>query len=116
MRKKYSDPLMFPSILLNGTMPVGISGEITPTPDEEITESSKVLMNAAPATRTVEDPVTIVNPVEEAVTNASTSVTTGITTESPVEAVSTSPLEVESVIDEIVPEVTEEASSTATTN
>ena len=106
---------MFPSILLNGTMPVGPSGEITPTPDEEITES-KVLMNAAPATRTVEDPVTIVNPVEEAVTNASTSVTTGITTESPVEAVSTSPLEVESVIDEIVPEVTEEASSAATTN
>ena len=60
--------------------------------------------------------MTIVNPVEEAVnsaTTATTSAAAGVSTESPAEAATTSPLEVEPIIDEIVPDESVEAATTA---
>ena len=120
MRKKYSDPLMFPSTILT-TLPItqsqgGAIGDGEWDEEDSATPGGisvfSVNSAAAPAS---EDPVSIVNPVEEAVNSASTSVTTGITTESPGETVTTSPLEVEPIINEIVPEVAEEAASAGTT-
>lgn len=119
MRKKYSDPLMFSSVIMSSIL-VTPSQHGTISPDDELDDdqgagASVFSVNSAAGAPVSEDPVSIVNPVEEAVNSASTSVTTGITTESPVEAVSTSPLEVTPVIEEIVPEVTEEAASAGTT-
>lgn len=119
MRKKYSDPLMFSSVIMS-SIPVTPSQPGTISPDDDWDDNrgagaSVFSVNSAAGAPASEDPVSIVNPVEEAVNSASTSVTTGVTTESPVEAVSTSPLEVTPVIDEIVPETTEEAASAGTT-
>lgn len=121
MRKKYSDPLIFASRSILTTIPVTPSQSGHTTPDDEWEDDAEGLkssfsinsFSAAPAS---EEPVTIVNPVEEAVnsaTTAATSTTAGVTTESAVEAVTTSPLEVESVIDEIVPDESVEAATTA---
>ena len=124
MKKKYSDPLMFASRSILMTIPItnSQSGHISEGDDDWVDDDgakSRFSINSYSGVPASEDPVTIVNPVEEAVTSASTSATTGVTAgatiESSVEAVSTSPLEVESVIDEIVPEVTEEAATAGTT-
>ena len=122
MRKKYSDPLMFASRSILMTVPITHSQgsdvpPIDPGDDEWDDNSKKSVfsVNSANVVPASEDPVTIVNPVEEAVNSATTSVTAGVTTESAVEPVTTSPLEVESVIDEIVPEATEESATAATT-
>lgn len=120
MKKKYSNPLMFSSILLTGI-------EIGPSPEGTIgsgddewdnVRRSVFSVNSAMAVPASEEPVTIVNPVEEAVTSASTSATTsveaGITTGNDVGGITSSPLEIEPIIDEIVPEVTEEAATAGT--
>lgn len=118
MKKKYSDPLLFASFMLTGPIVIEISDE-GEMPSNVRATKSVFSVNSAAIAPASEDPVTIVNPVEEAVTNASTGVTAGVTSESSAEAVSetttTSPLEVESIIDEIVPEVTEEAATAGTT-
>lgn len=112
MRKKYSDPLMFPAaLLLSGTLNPSQEGTIGGGDDEwddskGAGSANGLMMNSAPAQQ-ASDPLTIVNPVEEAVTN-----TEVITEESSGEASSTasstdsSPLEVETVIDQIVPDET----------
>jgi len=67
MRKKYSDPLMFPSVLLSG---INVNGSDNggQGPDEEIPLNAKRLaapkLNAAPAEET-SDSVTIVDPADE---------------------------------------------------
>lgn len=113
MKKKYSDPLMFASrsILLSIPLTPSQSGSITPDDewdDDEGTKSVFSINSEAPA---IEEPVRIVNPVEEAVEEAATS----YTTESTGESITASPLEVVPVIDEIVPEAAEEAATAATT-
>lgn len=110
MRKKYSDPLMFASrSLLTGiTITPSQSGEIPPDEEEEVTSNRSVFsINSFMAAPASEEPVTVVNPVEEAAT--------GYSTESAAEAASTSTLEVAPVIDEIVPEVAEETAASGVT-
>jgi hypothetical protein len=105
MKKKYSDPLMFSSVLLSG-IPINKSGEGTQAPDEEWSDSSSgacLMLNSAPAQEAA-DPLTIVNPVEEAVTAPE-----GVQEELPAEdPAAASPLEVAPVIDSLVPEDTSE--------
>lgn len=121
MKKNYSDPLLFASRSILTSV-----GDLTPSQEGELpNRAARAIRNPAfsvnsyTAEPASEDPITIVNPVEEAVTSATTGATVGVTTESPVEAaneaVTTSPLKVESIIDEIVPEVTEEAATAGTT-
>lgn len=111
MKKNYSDPMMFASSFVLTTIPLRPSqtGEIGPLENER--SRSAVFINSAFEAPVDEDPVSIVSPVEEVVEEAATS----FTTESAGEAITTSPLEVPSVIEEIVPEATEEAASAATT-
>lgn len=104
MKKKYSDPLMFSSALLT-TIPMKPSDNGTIGPDEpwdedEAAAAAGLRLNASPSQQT-SDPVTIVNPVEEAVNSTDT-----VTEEASGTATTTtpSPLEVEPVIDDIVPE------------
>lgn len=122
MKKKYSDPLIFASRLLIEPIDLNDSQEVVEPPDAiggNGRAKSIFSVNGASATSASEDSLTIVNPVEEAVTSASTSVTAGVTSEGSGNAVSetitSSPLEVEPIIDEIVPEVTEEAATAGTT-
>ena len=107
MKKRYSDPLMFSSALLT-TIPIKVSDNGTIGPDDEFDDddgdaginAGGLRLNAAPAKK-ASDPVTIVNPVEEAVNS------TEVVTEEATGGVTTaaaSTLEVEPVIDEIVPE------------
>lgn len=112
MRRKYSDPLMFPAMLLTiGDTTTSNEGVIGSGDDDWVDEDGSngakgVMVNSAPA-KQASEPLTIVDPVEEAVTN-----TEVITEESSGEASSTasstdsSPLEVETVIDQIVPDET----------
>lgn len=108
MKKKYSDPLMFASRSILTTVPVTPSQSGHPTPDDEWDDddgtNSIFSVNSAIEAPAIEEPVTIVNPVEEAATS--------FTTESAGESITTSPLEVAPVIDEIVPEVAEESAAT----
>lgn len=110
MRKKYSDPLMFPAILLSGGIDAGASPNSGYGGDEEWGDddgnnaggnASSLMMNSRPALK-VADPLTIdSNPVEESVTSAEAAAG------DPAEAGSVaapSLLEVEPVIDEIVPD------------
>ena len=114
MKKKYSDPLMFSSALLT-TIPIKPSDNGTIGPDDPWDEdeaagaAAGLRLNASPSQQT-SDPVTIVNPVEEAVNSTDT-----VTEEASGTATTTtpSPLEVEPVIDDIVPE--EAPASAATT-
>lgn len=111
MKKKYSDPLMFASRSILTTVPVtpSQSGHITPDDewDDDDGTNSIFSVNSAFEAPAIEEPVTIVNPVEEAAT--------GYSTESAAEAASTSTLEVAPVIDEIVPEVAEETAASGVT-
>lgn len=111
MKKKYSDPLMFASRSILTTVPVNPSQSGHPTPDDEWDDddgtNSIFSVNSAFEAPAIEEPVTIVNPVEEAAT--------GYSTESAAEAASTSTLEVAPVIDEIVPEVAEETAASGVT-
>ena len=111
MKKKYSDPLMFASRSILTTIPVNPSqsGHITPDDewDDDDGTNSIFSVNSAFEAPAIEEPVTIVNPVEEAATS--------FTTESAGESITTSPLEVAPVIDEIVPEGTEDAATSAGT-
>ena len=115
MKKRYSDPLMFSSALLT-TIPIKVSDEGTLGPDVDWDDDNGdaginaggLRLNAASA-KQVSDPVTIVNPVEKAVN--STEVVTEEATGGATTAAA-SALEVEPVIDEIVPE---EAPATAAT-
>jgi hypothetical protein len=112
VKKKYSDPLMFSSALLT-TIPIKPSDNGTIGPDDPWDEdeaagaAAGLRLNASPSQQT-SDPVTIVNPVEEAVNSTDT-----VTEEASGTATTTtpSPLEVEPVIDGIVPDGT--TSSTA---
>jgi len=119
MKKKYSNPLMFSSILLTG-IEIGPSGEGTIGSGDDEWDNvrrSVFSVNSAMAVPASEEPVTIVNPVEEAVTSASTSATTSVEagiTGNDVGGITSSPLEIEPIIDEIVPEVTEEAATAGT--
>ena len=113
MKKKYSDPMMFASsfLLTIGDLTPSQNGEIGPDIDLDGERSRSVFsINSAIEAPAIEEPVKIVNPVEEAVEEAATS----FTTESASESITTSPLEVAPVIDEIVPEVAEEAATGAT--
>lgn len=110
MKKKYSDPLMFASRTILSTIPLRPSqnGEIGPDVDLDGEETNSIFsINSAMEAPATEEPVTIVNPVEEAAT--------GYSTESAAEAASTSTLEVAPVIDEIVPEVAEETAASGVT-
>lgn len=111
MKKRYSDPLMFASRSILLTIPItnSQSGEITPDDDwdDEDGNRSVFSINSAVEAPAIEEPVRIVNPVEEAVTSA--------TTESAGESISAPSIEVPSVIEEIVPEAAEEAATAATT-
>lgn len=105
MKKKYSDPLMYPATLL--TIPIDPSPIGHPTdPDEPWDEEdgnningAKFMLNAAPA-QTSAEPLTIVNPVEEAVTEPAAAAAA----EEGAPAATLS--EVEPVIDSIVPDET----------
>lgn len=111
MKKRYSDPLMFASRSILLTIPItnSQSGTITPDDDwdDENGDSSVFSINSAVEAPATQEPVTIVNPVEEA--------STSYTTESAGTSITESPLEVAPVIDEIVPEAAEEAATAATT-
>lgn len=111
MKKKYSDPLMFASRSLLSSIPLNPSQEGHTSPDDDWDDGdgakSAFSVNSAFEAPAVEEPVTIVNPVEEAATS--------FTTESAGESITTSPLEVVPVIDEIVPEGTEDAATSAST-
>ena len=103
MKKKYSDPLMFSAVLL-GEIPIGKkSGEIAPD-DEVIVDDEADLgdlsVNYTPGIEASE-PVTIVNPVEEAVSSEETAVDSTAPA-----AESSSPLEVAPIIDSLVPDET----------
>ena len=114
MKKNYSDPMMFASSFVLTSYPIKPSDEGTDPPDTPWSRGSKsaVFINSAiEAPVADKEPVKIVNPVEGAVEEAATS----FTTESAGETISTSPLEVPSVIEEIVPEATEEAATGETT-
>lgn len=115
MKKRYSDPLMFASRSILLTIPItnSQSGTITPDDDwdDENGDRSVFSINSAIEAPATQEPVTIVNPVEEAVEEASTS----YTTESAGTSITESPVEVAPVIDEIVPEAAEEAATAATT-
>lgn len=108
MKKKYSDPLMFASRSILSSIPLTPSQSGSVTPDDEWDDddgtNSIFSVNSAFEAPAIEEPVTIVNPVEEAATS--------FTTESAGESITTSPLEVAPVIDEIVPEVAEESAAT----
>lgn len=110
MKKKYSDPLMFASRSLLSSIPLTPSQEGHTSPDDDWDDGdgaksrSAFSVNSAIEAPAIEEPVTIVNPVEEAATS--------FTTESAGESITTSPLEVAPVIDEIVPEVAEESAAT----
>ena len=102
MKKKYSDPLMFSTVLLNGGIVIGPSGNGEIGPDDEIGDDidlPNLSVNFTPGIK-ASDPVTIVNPVEEAVKSEETAVT-----EAPA-AGSSSPIEVTPIIDSLVPEAT----------
>lgn len=105
MKKKYSDPLMFSAVLLSD-IPVTTSIEPTPGPDNEgddgVELPNGLTVNSLPGIETTE-PLTIVNPVEEAVNSEDTTVTDAPAAETP------SPLEVEPIIDSLVPEETASA-------
>lgn len=101
MRKKYSDPLMFSAVLL-GEIPIGKnSGEIAPDNegDDEI-GLPDLSVNNTPGIEASE-PVTIVNPVEEAVSSEE-----AVVDSTAPAAESVSPLEVEPIIDSLVPDET----------
>jgi hypothetical protein len=104
VKKKYSDPLMFSSALLT-TIPIkpsdnGTIGPDDPWDEDDAAAAAGLRLNASPSQQT-SDPVTIVNPIEEAVNS-----TDSVTEEASGTATTTtpSPLEVEPVIDDIVPE------------
>lgn len=113
MRKKYSDPLMFPAALLAiGPLKPSQEGTIG-SGNEEWDDSigagsaNGLMIDSAPAQQ-ASDPLTIVNPVEEAVTS------TDVVTEESSSAgssVESSPLEVTPVIDQIVPDETAETAA-----
>ena len=101
MKKKYSDPLMFSTVLLNGGIvhkPSG-NGEIGPDEDVDEIDLPDLSVNFTPGIEASE-PVTIVNSVEEAVNSEEAAVT-----ETPATG-SSSPLEVAPIIDSLVPEET----------
>lgn len=116
MRKKYSDPLMFPAALLTignlnpsqeGTIGGGGSGDDEWDNLEGAGSANGLMIDSAPAQQ-ASNPVTIVNPVEEAVTS------TDVVTEESSSAgssVESSPLEVTPVIDQIVPDETAETAA-----
>lgn len=101
MKKKYSDPLMFSTVLLNGGIVVNnsVQGEIGPDGNGDDIDLPDLSVNFTPGIK-ASDPVTIVNPVEEAVKSEETAVT-----EAPA-ASSSSPIEVTPIIDSLVPEAT----------
>ena len=101
MKKKYSDPLMFSTVLLNGGIVVepSVNGEIAPDEIGDDIDLPNLSVNFTPGIK-ASDPVTIVNPVEEAVKSEETAVT-----EAPA-AGSSSPIEVTPIIDSLVPEAT----------
>lgn len=111
MKKKYSDPLMFASRSILSSIPLtpSQSGSITPDDDwgDDEGNRSAFSVNSVIGEPAIEEPVRIVNPVEEAATSA--------TTESAGESITATPLEVTPVIEEIVPEAAEEAATAATT-
>ena len=102
MKKKYSDPLMFSATLLT-TIPIKPSDEGSSGPSTDL-DSDPTLkglnINAYPS-RQGSDPVTIVNPVDETVNS-----TDAVPEKAPGTASRPSSPEVESIIDEIVPEET----------
>ncbi len=105
MRKKYSDPLMFSSVLLT-SLPIQHSGEPSPIDDWDSVSpgptSKGLRLNSSPASE--EPAVSIENPVEQAVTAPEI-----IQEEAPAaepDPAPAAPLEVEPVIDTIVPEET----------
>lgn len=103
MKKKYSDPLMFPAVLLSGiVVKPSDNGGVGPDEDVPLKAVRKVgpMLNSAPAMETA-DPVSIVNPVEEAVTSPETVVEE--TSGESASTVESSPLEAGSVMDDIVP-------------
>lgn len=116
MKKKYSDPLMFPAVLLDGIV-VSQSDNGGQGPDVEVplNASRKVgpMLNSAPAMETA-DSVSIVNPVEEAVTSPETVVEE--TSGESASTVESSPLEAGSVMDDIVPTGETEAATDGNTN
>lgn len=116
MKKKYSDPLMFPTVLLDDII-VSPSNNGGQGPDDEVplNASRKVgpMLNSAPAMETT-DPVSIVNPVEEAVTSPETAVEE--TSGESATTVESSPLEAGSVMDDIVPTGETEAAAEGNTN
>lgn len=116
MKKKYSDPLMFPAVLLSGiVVKPSDNGGVGPDEDVPLKAVRKVgpMLNSAPAMETA-DPVSIVNPVEEAVTSPETVVEeTSGESETTVES---SPLEAGSVMDDIVPTGETEAATDGNTN
>lgn len=102
MKKKYSDPLMFSSTLLTGiTVTHSQEGTIGGGDDwdDDANGTSGLRVNASPSQQT-SDPVTIVNPVEEAVnsTDVNTEEISGTT------STTSSPLGAEAVIDGLVPD------------
>lgn len=100
MKKKYSDPMMFPSILL-GDIVVSGSDDIVIGDDDEITINGSgtgaLGINAGPAAE-LSDSVTISNPVEEAAGSEEV-----ITDGASAEAAVSSPLEAETVMDMLAP-------------
>lgn len=105
MRKKYSDPLMFTSnvLLTIGPLHPSQNGDTPPVDEEEedTDATNSLMMNSAPAQQATE-PLTIVNPVEEAVTSSDV-----VTEESGAASTTeTSPLEVAPIINDIVPDGT----------
>lgn len=104
MRKKYSNPLMYPSILLSSSGDIGPHQSGEPTPDDPWEDAGMgsavdgtASLNSMPAKRTAE-PLTIVSPVEEAITSSDNEESSSDATPE------SSPLEVGSVIETIVPE------------
>lgn len=108
MKKKYSDPLMFSSVLLSG-IDIPPSGGEGDSPGDNVwgSKKSKVTVNSMPGTAEPAEDVKIVSPVEEATADVS---------ESPVEsagkAETTVIPEVTPVIDTLVEEETRTAGTT----
>lgn len=100
MKKKYSDPMMFPSILLGGIVVSG-SDDTVIGDDGEITINGSgagtLGINAAPGAD-LSDSVTISNPVEDAAGSEEV-----ITDGASAEAAVSSPLEAGTVMDMLAP-------------
>ena len=107
MKKKYSDPLMFSSVLLSGIdiPPSGGEGD-SPVDNVWGSKKSKVTVNSMPVTAEPAEDVKIVSPVEEA--------TAGVS-ESPVESAGTAETTVIPEVTPVIDTLVEEETSTAGT-